>query len=37
MVPLTGTTNSQHMMEDLDIFSIDLTPDEVDLIESIAG
>ncbi len=37
MVPLTGTTNSQHMMEDLDIFSIDLTPDEVNLIESIVG
>ena len=37
MVPLTGTNSSQHMTEDLDIFSIDLTPDEVHLIESIAG
>jgi diketogulonate reductase-like aldo/keto reductase len=37
MVPLTGTTNEQHMKEDLRANSIELTGDEVNLIESIAG
>jgi diketogulonate reductase-like aldo/keto reductase len=37
MVPLTGTTNETHMKEDLRANSIELTRDEVDLIESIAG
>ena len=37
MVPLTGTTNEQHMKEDLQINGIELTPDEVSLMESIAG
>jgi diketogulonate reductase-like aldo/keto reductase len=37
MVPLTGTTNETHMKEDLRANSIQLTSDEVNLIESIAG
>ena len=37
MVPLTGTTNEEHMKEDLRANSIELTRDEVNLIESIAG
>jgi diketogulonate reductase-like aldo/keto reductase len=37
MVPLTGTTNEQHMKEDLRANSIELTQGEVDRIESIAG
>jgi diketogulonate reductase-like aldo/keto reductase len=37
MVPLTGTTNEQHMKEDLRANTIELTRDEVSLIESIAG
>jgi diketogulonate reductase-like aldo/keto reductase len=37
MVPLTGTTNEQHMREDLRVHNIELTRDEVDLIENIAG
>jgi len=37
MVPLTGTTDLQHMKEDLGVYSIQLTQDEVDFIESVAG
>ena len=37
MVPLTGTTSRQHMDEDLQVFRIELTPEEVRLIESIEG
>ena len=37
MVPLTGTTDEQHMKEDLRAHQIELTSDEVTLIESIAG
>ena len=37
MVALTGTTNLQHMQEDLGIYDIELTPAEVDLIERIEG
>jgi len=37
MVPLTGTTNEVHMREDLGVFKLQLTPDEVNLIESIEG
>jgi diketogulonate reductase-like aldo/keto reductase len=37
MVPLTGTTSPQHMKEDLQVFGIELTPDEVRFIESIEG
>jgi diketogulonate reductase-like aldo/keto reductase len=37
MVPLTGTTSEQHMREDLQVYGIDLTADEINLIESIEG
>ncbi len=37
MVPLTGTTSETHMKEDLRALSIELTADEVNFIESIAG
>ena len=37
MVPLTGTTNEQHMKEDLSVFGIELTPEEASFIESVAG
>jgi diketogulonate reductase-like aldo/keto reductase len=35
MVPLTGTTSLQHMKEDLRVDAIELTPAEVELIETI--
>jgi diketogulonate reductase-like aldo/keto reductase len=35
MLPLTGTTNPQHMKEDLRSNQFDLTPDEVQRIETI--
>jgi len=37
MVPLTGTTNLEHMKEDLKVYDIELTPAEVKLIEFIEG
>jgi len=37
MVPLTGTKDAVHMKEDLGVYEIRLTSDEVDLIESIEG
>lgn len=37
MVPLTGTSNEQHMKQDLDVDRIMLSEDEVSFIESIAG
>jgi diketogulonate reductase-like aldo/keto reductase len=37
MVPLTGTTSEQHMRDDLEIYRIELTRDEVAFIESVAG
>jgi diketogulonate reductase-like aldo/keto reductase len=37
MVPLTGTKDPIHMREDLGVFSIQLTSEEVELIESIEG
>lgn len=37
MLPLTGTTNEQHMKEDLAVLGIELTPEEVGFIESVAG
>ena len=37
MVPLTGTTNAQHMKEDVGASRILLTQDEVSFIESVAG
>jgi diketogulonate reductase-like aldo/keto reductase len=35
MVPLTGTTNLQHMADDLRADQFTLTPDEVERIETI--
>lgn len=37
MVPLTGTTQKRHMQEDLAVFSLELTDEEVDFMESIEG
>lgn len=37
MTPLTGTTSERHMREDLGVDQIQLTREEVDAIESIAG
>jgi diketogulonate reductase-like aldo/keto reductase len=37
ILPITGTTDEQHMKEDLAIAGIELTPDEVSFIESVAG
>jgi len=36
MLPLTGTTNSQHMKDDLRAHELKLSPEELSLIESIA-
>jgi len=36
MIPLTGTTNSDHMQSDLDVFGFRLEPAEVDQIEALA-
>lgn len=37
MIPLTGTSSDEHMQADLSVFDLQLTPDEVDQIERIAG
>lgn len=37
MIPLTGTTDAQHMQSDLDVFDMQLPPDEIEAIECIAG
>jgi len=37
MVPLTGTSNLQHMKEDLKVHDFELKPEEVDFIETIEG
>jgi diketogulonate reductase-like aldo/keto reductase len=37
MIPLTGTTNAEHMREDLAVFAFRLAPEEVARIEKIAG
>jgi diketogulonate reductase-like aldo/keto reductase len=37
MLPLTGTTNADHMKQDLASLQLQLTPDLVQAIESIAG
>ena len=37
MVPLTGTTDAEHMREDLNIFNFRLEPKEVASIEALAG
>jgi len=36
MIPLTGTTSSDHMQEDLRVFDLDLQPDEISCIENCA-
>ena len=35
MVPLTGTTDAEHMREDLDVFDFRLEPKEVAIIEAL--
>jgi diketogulonate reductase-like aldo/keto reductase len=37
MLPLTGTSNPEHMRDDLDVFGFRLAPAEVELIETISG
>ena len=37
MVPLTGTTDAQHMKSDLEVFAIELEPSEVDCIKRLVG
>eukprot|EP01038_Epipyxis_sp_PR26KG_P009641 gene9641-12980_t len=37
IVPLSGTTSNQHMLEDLQASSIDLTQDEINTINSLLG
>jgi diketogulonate reductase-like aldo/keto reductase len=37
MVALTGTTNTDHMRADLEVFDFDLSPEEVQRIESMAS
>ena len=33
MIPLSGTTNANHMLADLDVFSFQLEREEVELID----
>lgn len=37
MIPLTGTTNADHMRSDLEVFDFRLEPDEVERIERVAA
>jgi len=37
MLPLTGTTNAEHMKQDLASRSLELPPDAVNAIEAIAA
>lgn len=37
IVPLTGTTNEQHMRDDLQIFDFALSPDDLDEVDSLLG
>ena len=37
MIPITGTTNDQHMKEDLQAVDFELKDDDVQLIEAITG
>mgnify|MGYP001202687914 CR=1 FL=1 len=37
MVPLTGTTNAEHMRADLDVFQFELAPAEISRIESLVA
>jgi diketogulonate reductase-like aldo/keto reductase len=34
MLPLTGTTNVKHMREDLQSVNLQLTPEEISMIEA---
>ncbi|HSP34246.1 MAG TPA: aldo/keto reductase [Thermoanaerobaculia bacterium] len=36
ILPLTGTTNGEHMRQDVDVFDFELTPDQIAVIENIA-
>lgn len=36
MIPLTGTTNKEHMRQDLDIWDFELSPDDIAIIENCA-
>jgi diketogulonate reductase-like aldo/keto reductase len=37
MLPLTGTTDPEHMREDLDLFDFELSPDEMQVVETIGS
>jgi diketogulonate reductase-like aldo/keto reductase len=37
ILPLTGTTNAEHMRQDLEAFDFDLLPEDVNRIENLAG
>ena len=37
MIPLTGTTDAEHMRADLDVFDFQLGPEEVERIEGLVG
>ena len=37
MLPLTGTTNAEHMRTDLDVFDFHLNKDEIECIETLSG
>ena len=37
MMPLTGTSSREHMREDLAVASVELTPDEIEVIERCLG
>jgi diketogulonate reductase-like aldo/keto reductase len=37
MLPLTGTTDPDHMREDLDIFDFELSPEEMTIVENIGA
>ncbi|HUQ70203.1 MAG TPA: aldo/keto reductase [Planctomycetaceae bacterium] len=37
MIPLTGTTSADHMRDDLGVFDLRLTQDEIEQIEHLAG
>ena len=37
MIPLTGTTNAEHMRADLDVFEFSLEPTEIEQIERLAA
>ena len=37
MVPLTGTTDRQHMNQDLEVFDFEMDPDDVEMVETLAA